>query len=217
MRNSDLSFYGQINTVFNREYPWSPSCKSVREWAWRDAHIKTGEKSFAVRGTGMDAILKKMGYLNDEESGYEETAIEVEAEKDIGKVLPATLDFLWEKELDASKEASISWSVPCAELIELLQLGQLEEDGVYYDKNGKLAAFDIKITQHIGGVVIRKDLLDEFLRKSGLKIIWIVDARKEVHNEDSSISQSSEWTGLLTYGKECVAGDIYRIAVDGRV
>ena len=216
LRNWDLSFHGQINTVFNREYPWSPSCKSVREWAWRDAHIKTGEKSFAARGAGIDEILKKMGYLNDEESGYEETVIEVEEEENIGKILPATLDFLWEKEPDASQKASISWSVPCAELIELLQIGQLEEDGVYYDKNGKLAAFDTKVTQHIGGVVIRKDLLDEFLRKRGLKIIWIADARKEVHNADLSISQSIEWTGLLTYGKEYVEGNIYRIAADGK-
>ena len=176
-RNSGLSFHDHIITVFNREYPWSPSCKSVRE----------------------------------------EAAIEVEVEKDIGKVLPATLDFLWEEEFDASKEASVSWSVPCAELIELLQLGQLEEDGVYYDKNGKLAAFDTKITQNIGGVMLRKDLLDEFLQKSGLKIIWIADARKEVHNADLSISQSSEWTGLLTYGKECVTGDIYRIAAGSMV
>ena len=216
LRNWDLSFHGQINTVFNREYPWSPSCKSVREWAWRDAHIKTGEKSFAARGAGIDEILKKMGYLNDEESGYEETVIEVEEEENIGKILPATLDFLWEKEPDASQKASISWSVPCAELIELLQIGQLEEDGVYYDKNGKLAAFDTKVTQHIGGVVIRKDLLDEFLRKRGLKIIWIADARKEMHNADLSISQSIEWTGLLTYGKEYVEGNIYRIAADGK-
>ena len=88
--------------------------------------------------------------------------------------------------------------------------------GVYYDKNGKLAAFDTKVTQHIGGVVIRKDLLDEFLRKRGLKIIWIADARKEVHNADLSISQSIEWTGLLTYGKEYVEGNIYRIAADGK-
>ena len=135
----------------------------------------------------------------------------METEKDIGKVLPATLNFLWEEEFDASKEASISWSVPCAELIELLQLRQLEEDGFYYDKEGKLAAFDTSLTQHIGGVVIRKELLDEFLRKSGLKIIWIVDARKEIHNENVSISRSNEWTGLLTYGKECVTGDTYRI------
>ena len=211
LRSSDLSFHGQITNVFNREYPWSPSCKSVKEWAWREAHIKTGEKSLAVRGAGIDTILRKMGYLSDEDSGYKETVIEVEAEKDIGKVLPATLNFLWEKEYDTSKEASISWSLPCAELIELLQLRQLEEDGFYYDKEGKLAAFDTSLTQHIGGVVIRKELLDEFLRKSGLKIIWIVNARKEIHNENVSISRSNEWTGLLIYGKECVTGDIYRI------
>lgn len=212
LRSSDLSLHSQIYTVFNREYPWSPSCKSVKEWAWREAHIKTGEKSSAIRGAGIDTILRKMGYLSDEESGYEETVIEVEAEKDMGKVLSATLNFLWEEEFDASKEASISWSVPCAELIELLQLRQLEEDGFYYDKEGKLAAFDTNLTQHIGGVVIRKELLDEFLRKSGLKIIWIVNARKEIHNENVSISRSNEWIGLLTYGTGYVAGSVYRIS-----
>lgn len=57
-----------------------------------------------------------------------------------------------------------------------------------------------------------RELLDEFLRKSGLKIIWIVNARKEIHNENVSISRSNEWIGLLTYGTGYVAGSVYRIS-----
>ena len=31
------------SSVFNREYPWSPSCKELNAYAWVDAQIKTGE------------------------------------------------------------------------------------------------------------------------------------------------------------------------------
>ena len=50
--------------------------------------------------------------------------IEREIEKDIGKILHATTDMLWEEEYDATIETGINYSFPCAKLIEEMGLKQ---------------------------------------------------------------------------------------------
>lgn len=39
----DTASHHETSSVFNREYPWSPSCKELNAYAWVDAQIKTGE------------------------------------------------------------------------------------------------------------------------------------------------------------------------------
>src|SRR5699024_2063527 len=89
--------------------------------------------------------------VNDEvqipEIKYKNKIIEKEDEKEIGRILYAVANLLWEEEFDASKSDSLSWSVPCAEIIETFHLRQLEYDGFYYDEDGELAAFDTTLTQ----------------------------------------------------------------------
>ncbi|WOO38095.1 hypothetical protein R2R35_06225 [Anaerocolumna sp. AGMB13020] len=245
LRTQELDSHNQTYVVFNREYPWSPSCKSLKEYAWIDVHIKTGDKETVTETrmipdlSPLDAFLKKLDYCEDEEIDenldfqdesvieekmldetdcfeipeivYKELIVEKEVEKEIGKILHASSDLLWEEEFDASKVEAISWSVPCAELIETLHLRQLKSDGFYYDEAGNLAAFDTRITQHQGGVVVRKDLLDTFLNYKGMKLIWILNADKEIHNSDLSISQWSEWTALLSYDRTNIKGNICRM------
>lgn len=237
LRTSELDSHNQTYTVFNREYPWSPSCKTFKEYAWVDVCIKTGDKETVTETrmkpglSPLDALFKRLQieYLNSSDDAgeeeisdeledveipeivYEEVIVEKEVEKEIGKILHASSDLLWEEEFDASKPEAISWSVPCAEMIETLQLRQLESDGFYYDETGKLAAFDMNITQHHGGVVVRKDLLDAFLEARGTRLVWIVNASKEIHSSDLSISQWSEWTALLSYDETNIKGDIHRV------
>lgn len=43
---------------------------------------------------------------------------------EVGRVLNATQDILWEEEFDASKEEALSYSHPCAEIINTLALRQ---------------------------------------------------------------------------------------------
>lgn len=86
------------------------------------------------------------------------------------------------------KENAISQSLPCFKLIEIMSLRQQQEDGFYYDSNGMLAAFDTDLTQKVNSVVVRKDILDTFLSKTGMKLVWLVDAEKEIHAGDYSIS-----------------------------
>lgn len=111
----------------------------------------------------------------------------------------------WEAEYDATKENAISQSLPCFKLIEIMSLRQQQEDGFYYDSNGMLAAFDTDLTQKVNSVVVRKDILDTFLSKTGMKLVWLVDAEKEIHAGDYSITKWSDWEAVFIYEGDSIA------------
>lgn len=186
--------HNETSTVFNREYPWSPSCRELNAYSWVDAQIKAGEYETVTETVQTKGKIRKQ-----------------EIEKEIGKILHATTDLLWEEEYDATKENAISISLPCAKLIEIMHLRQQNADGFYYDTNGTLAAFDTDLTQKINSVVVRKDILDIFLEKIGMKLVWLVDAEKEIHAGDYSISKWSDWEAVFIYERDSIAGEIRRI------
>lgn len=237
----DISSHHESYAIFNREYPWSPSCLEFEEYAWVNAKIKTGEFETVTETiqvpdlTAIEALLQKyQGFSDkdeelssndelladidgeDEDSGSpeiqnkEETRL-CEVEKEIGKILHATTDLLWEEEYDATKEEAISYSLPCAKLIEVMGLKQLNADGFFYDPEGKLAAFDTDLTQKVNSVVVRKDILDFFLIKTGMKLVWLVDAEKEIHAGDCSIESWSDWEAAYTYEGDHIAGEIHML------
>ena len=140
---------------------------------------------------------------------YKQESIQREIEKEIGKILHATTELLWEEEYDASKEEAISINLPCGKLIETMNLRQMNADGFFYDAEGRLAAFDMGITQKSTGVVVRKDILDSFLSQTGLKLVWLVDAEKEIHAEDFSITSWSDWEAVFVYEGNHIVGDIH--------
>lgn len=234
----DTASHNETFAVFNREYPWSPSCRELGAYAWVDVQIKTGEYETVIETvqipdiSHIEAILRKYQGLDedneqieeefvdneDEEEDFEipevqfkEKSRKREIEKEIGKILHATTDLLWEEEYDATKETAISISMPCAKLIEIMNLRQQKADGFYYDSNGTLAAFDTDLTQKINSVVVRKDILDTFLDKIGMKLVWLVDAEKEVHAGDYSITKWSDWEAVFTYERDSIAGEIRRL------
>lgn len=227
----DTASHHEIYSVFNREYPWSPSCREFNEYAWIDAQIKTGEYEMVAETvqvpdfSQIEALLHKyQDLIEDEdwdvEEEFENPKIEFkeeirkrEIEKKIGKILHATTDLLWEEEYDATKENTISQSLPCAQLIEVMKLRQQAEDGFYYDTKGKLAAFDTALTQKINSVVVRKDILDNFLSKMEMKLIWLVDAEKEIHAGDYSSTRWSDWEAVFIYEGESITGELRRINV----
>ena len=201
-----------------------------------DAQIKTGgyetvkeiievpdisliEALFCEHGGWVeDKEQKEEEVAEDREEDFEIPAIQFkerirkrEIEKEIGKILHATTDLLWEAEYDATKENAISQSLPCSKLIETMSLRQQQEDGFYYDSNGILAAFDTDLTQKVNSVVVRKDILDTFLSKTGMKLVWLVDAEKEIHAGDYSITKWSDWEAVFIYEGDGIAGEIHRL------
>ena len=233
----DTASHNETYSVFNREYPWAPSCRELNAYAWVDVQLQTDEYETVtetVKGSNfslLETLLHKYSCLVDDkelvagesadgrevdfedlEISPRQKIIQRRIEKKIGKILHATTDLLWEEEYDATKENTISRSVPCAELIEMMNLSQQEADGFYYDSNGILAAFDTDFTQGVNSVVVRKDVLDAFLDNNGMKLVWLVDAEKEIHIGDYySITKWSDWEAVFTYEGCCVTGKIHRL------
>lgn len=50
-----------------------------------------------------------------------------------------------------------------------------------------------------------------FSAKERAKLVWLLRAGKEVHGEDLSISESSEWEGVYILGEKGIEGDIKRM------
>ena len=172
-----------IYTLFNREFPWADGSELYKKQAWVEPVINN------VRASLNQLFIKN-----------------------IGKIMHASYDWAWDAEYDATKSETVIWSLPCAELIETLELKQQEYDSFYYDNNGQLAAFDVRRVQDNGRAVIRKDLLDKFLAERKLRLIWIVNAEKEIHNPVTRlVSQYSEWTGVLSYDGSDINGRLWRI------
>ena len=154
----DLIWMDTVYSIFNREYPWAPSCKTLEEDITEDFHIK--------------GVIKQ----NQLKFKYAEH------------------NFLWETEWDASKEASISWRVPSMVLINELNLTEEKYDGYFYDSNKKLAAYDASlINKENDFLVLRKDLIDEFLSKTGLHLIWLALLTK------STNTSMNDWLTLGIY------------------
>ena len=226
--NDRVASHYEAYTVYNREYPWAPSYKVLEEFAWVDACVKTGKTETVIEKVpDISIVLKFMEDLQDLDGtdnensqcseplpikeDYKKVVREKDIEKEIGKILHATMTISCGSEDDSSNGELTSWEVPCAKLIRDLKLKQMTEDGFYYDESGMLAAFDTEITQKQYGVVIRKDLLDTFLHKSNMKLIWLVQAQKEIHNSDGSVSNWSDWEAAFSYAGDGINGEVRRI------
>lgn len=229
--NSDIAEIPESYTLYNREYPWSSGSKSVLDWQWKTMELETGETKLVEsiveepQFSWVDALLK--AYSGEEG----DVKAEQESEKKIDKfniptvtktykreepvtiklerILNATQDLLWEEEFDASKEEVLSYSHPCAELINTLELRQNKYDGYYYDVNNELIAFDTDLTNQKAGLIIRKDALDKFLKLKKFHLVWFVNASKEIHDESLIITKFRDWTGLLEYTGDSIQGEYY--------
>jgi len=232
--NSDITTIPETYTLYSREYPWSSGSKSILEWQWRNIELNTGETKLVTKTVEepqlsfIDALLKRYsGEADDEGVDFESErdfdedfeiptvtrtyTREEQVTIDVGRVLNATQDILWEEEFDASKEDALSYSHPCAEIINTLALRQKKYDGYYYNEAGVLIAFDTDLTKQKAGLVIRKDALDKFLDIKKLHLVWFVNAAKEIHGKTLMITRYTDWTGLLEYTGNIVQGEYYII------
>ena len=229
--NSDIAEIPESYTLYNREYTWSSGSKSVLDWQWKTMELETGETKLVEsiveepQFSWVDALLK--AYSGEEG----DVKAEQESEKKIDefniptvtktykreepvtikleRILNATQDLLWEEEFDASKEEVLSYSYPCAEIINTLKLRQNKYDGYYYDVNNELIAFDTDLTNQKAGLIIRKDALDKFLKLKKFHLVWFVNASKEIHDESRRITKFKDWTGLLEYTGDSIQGEYY--------
>lgn len=214
----------QSYSVFNREYPWSPSCDLLNKSSSVESGVVLNmpeEKEVEQEVLNVEFLEQYLKSLDadsnqvfsDQELNqhlFKKEIVRKPVLKQIGEIIHASMNLVWESEYDASKDNTLSMNVPCPMLIEQLHLHQADIDGLYYDSNEKIAAFDLNISQKESGVVLRKDLLDAFLKKNNLNLIWFVRASKELHSgEDLWILRYGDRSGAYFYNGTEITSNIY--------
>lgn len=182
------SFY----QFFNREFAWSSSVREITQDIGYDYYVETGEQRIEGK------IVHDFIFSDDDFKIVEtEEDVVLNVNKSIAKLLPARIHFLWEEEYDLSKKETISFDIPCAELINKLNLSQRQFDGYFYSSTGELVAFDGEITDTINGLVIRRDFLDKFLKESDLSIVWDFVGEKQYFTQKPREQYYSRWEGIF--------------------
>ena len=214
----------QSYSVFNREYPWSPSCDLLNKSSSVESGVVLNmpeEKEVEQEVLNVEFLEQYLKSLDadsnqvfsDQELNqhlFKKEIVRKPVLKQISEIIHASMNLVWESEYDASKDCTLSMNVPCPMLIEQLNLHQEDIDGLYYDSSKRIAAFDLKISQEESGVVIRKSLLDDFLQKNNLKLIWFVRASKELHDgKDLAILRYSDRSGAYFYNNTDISSTIY--------
>ena len=123
------------------------------------------------------------------------------------RAFPAAIDFSWGRQYDASQEEITSFAIPAGEIIKEMQLYLKETDGVYY-YDEEIAAFDLAILGNgHSAIVIRRDILDGYIEKTGTQVFWTVVGEKQYFQGD----MNQKWQrreGYFVYEKDKITGTI---------
>lgn len=133
---------------------------------------------------------------------------ETDANGTVWEVMPAYMEYTWEKGYDASQSNTISFQIPCKEIIDYFSLEQGEYDGFFYDAKGVLVAFDGRLNQCSSGIVIRRDYLNQFLEGNDYALFWICLGEKQFFLGAPEKQRYSEWGGVFQYHKNRITGKI---------
>jgi hypothetical protein len=99
--------------------------------------------------------------------------------KRIAMAHKTALYFLWEEEFDCSKEQAIAYHKPSA--ILSLGLTSAYNEGHYQNENNDVICFDPSVYEKGPScLLIRKDYMQNFLKKSGLTLLWIIQGEKQI-------------------------------------
>lgn len=225
--------------LFNRKLPWSPASENTNKNSWLNAELIIEQPdtfleppylSQTAKEILMNFISQKkipndlseipqkeakeiINFLNyADQFGHNNTDISIK----LGKVLHSSIRMIWETATDKSIPEHKYWYIPCYDVINEMNLQQKEYDFIFYDPSNKLASFDTELINLGCGTVIRKDILDSFLIKKNMKIIWIMQAEKYtfLSKEYMKPKQRTSWTGLYTYDGKKTKGKIYMAGIE---
>lgn len=133
------------------------------------------------------------------------------AERDM-KAFPAAINVLWEEEYDASQGEPTSFAIPTGQIIQEMELYEKEMDGIYY-KDEEIAALDLSLLgNEYTEVVIRRDIMNEYMKKTGVQVFWTVIGEKQYFLGDVS-QQWKRREGYFVYNNNKIVGSI-RVAND---
>ena len=123
------------------------------------------------------------------------------------KVSDAVINFLWEKQYDASQDDTTSFMIPAGSIIQEIGLYEKDIDGVYY-YNDEIVAFDKKILD--GGpreLFLRRDVLDAFLEKREGSLFWGVLGEKQFFIGEGK-QRWKRREGYYLYDKDFIKGEM---------
>lgn len=122
-------------------------------------------------------------------------------------VFSAAVNFLWEEEYDASQEEATSFAIPAGHIIQEMKLYEKDVDGIYY-RNEEVAAFDLSLVGNPHTeIVIRRDVLNEYIEKTGFQAFWTVIGEKQFFMGDLG-QQWQRREGYFIYDIKKVVGSI---------
>lgn len=141
-------------------------------------------------------LIKKYGNKNIKRHNQQETVI-------IGRVMSAatSLNVSFQYDATAFDREGTGYSVTCLspDVTEKLNLRQGNTDGFFYDPNGRLAVIDTDQYGAHTGIVIRKKLLDKYLKENQMSLFWVIYGENQIFAESHMTQQWSEWEGALLY------------------
>lgn len=126
------------------------------------------------------------------------------------KAIPASINVLWEEEYDASQDETTSFMIPAGNIIQEMELYEKSMDGIYY-YDEKIAAFDLSVigNEH-SELVIRKDILDKYMKKTNVKLFWTIVGEKQYFLGD----HNQKWQrreGYFVYESMAINGHIHLV------
>lgn len=225
--------------LFNRELPWSPASENTNKNSWLNAELIIEQPDTFLEPPYLSQTAKEilMNFITQKKLPNDLSGIPQKEAKEIiiflnyadqfrhnntdisiklGKVLHSSIRMIWETATDKSIPEHKYWYIPCYDVINEMNLQQKEYDFIFYDSSNKLASFDTELINLGCGTVIRKDILDSFLIKKNMKIIWIMQAEKYtfLSKEYMKPKQRTSWTGLYTYDGKKTKGKIYMAGIE---
>ena len=125
-----------------------------------------------------------------------------QGDENYGVVMPATLNFLWETEQDASQVDTVSLAVPCMSLVRKLGLLQKEYNGCFYDSAGNLIAFDARSLGLGSSLWFRKNEMLRYIREAGYVLFWTCFGEKQFFTGGWGRQSSGDWSGFYYLDKD---------------
>ena len=196
--------------LFSREYAWSPGYRSIFKEKWQEYEIESGGYRTEIQ-TRQVPDFDNIHYTQDGKMTipFVEKSFEVVIPDQVNtvRIIPAFSDFMWECGYDASQKDTTSFYVPCDDLIEYFGLHQKQYSGFFYANDGTLACFDGKLAGIGKRLLMRFDLLEQFLKEKGLVLFWSCVGEKQYFLGGNK-QIWSEWSGCFHLEEGKINGEL---------
>lgn len=129
------------------------------------------------------------------------------------EVMQTTQRFIWEKGTDFSKEDSIAYDIPTEYIFNSMGLKGSEKTGYFYCED-KLVCMNPSVNHEANNqLLIRKDVLQNWLEKNDFKIYWRINIEKYIsEGRTHDTKKWSDYVGWYYLDGQMIRGEMARIA-----